>query len=125
MKQVKIIFRNAIIVSAVILLYGVIFQIKEVYIGTFLGSVVSILCFYLLCRDTKATVLSKSPSKFAVINYMKRYFICALFLGILGYYGKLPLLLSGALGLLNIKLNIMFLTLFNYILRFKEKHLKD
>lgn len=125
MKQIKLIFRNATIVSIAILIYGVVFQIREVYIGTFLGSVISILCFYLLCRDAETSILSKSPSKFTVIGYLKRYFICAVFLGILGYYGRLPLMLSGALGLLNIKLNILFLTLFNHILRFKEKHLKD
>lgn len=124
MEELKKIIKRGIITSVVILLYGVLTQNKYIYLGMFLGSVLSIGGFYMICLDAKSSLASNSPFKVGVLGYLKRYFIYGVFLAVLTKYFGFPMLVSGVIGLLSIKFNILVLTLFNNIKKFKSKHLK-
>lgn len=124
MEDIRKILHRGIIVSLVILCYGVLSQNQYVYIGMFLGAVLSIIGFYMIYLDAKTSLISESPFKVSVIGYLKRYVMYGFFLGIMTKYYGFPMLVGGVIGLLNIKINIVVLTLFNTIKNFKEKHLK-
>lgn len=124
MEIIQKIFKNAFITSLLILVYGIISQSNLIYIGMLGGSLLSILGFYMIALDSKRTIYSSSPMKAGVLGYLKRYFIYAIFLGVLTKYFGISMLVCSAIGLLNIKFNIFILTLSENILRFKEKHLK-
>lgn len=72
--QIKAIFKNSIITSIVILIYGLVVQEKAVYIGLVSGCILSIFQLYLIYRDTKIAIYSgKSAAKIAFAGYLKRY----------------------------------------------------
>lgn len=124
MEELKKIIKRGIIASIVILVYGVITLNKYVYIGMFIGSVLSVIGFYMICLDAKSSLASNSPFRVGVTGYLKRYCLYGVFLGVMAKYFGFPMLVSGVIGLLSIKINILVLTLFNNIKKFKSKHLK-
>ena len=124
MESVKKVFKNSAIVSGVVLVYGILIRSDLVYIGMFLGSLLSILSFYMICSDAKRSITASSPMKASVIGYLKRYLIYGIYMGIMTYYFGLPMLISSAIGLLNIKFSILLMTLSDNILKFKSKFLK-
>ncbi|WP_297406389.1 ATP synthase subunit I [uncultured Cetobacterium sp.] len=124
MEELKRIIKRGIITSIVILVYGILTQNKYIYLGMFFGSLLSVVGFYMICLDAKSSLVSNSPFKVGVVGYLKRYLIYGVFLGISTKYFGFPMLVSGVIGLLSIKLNILVLTLFNNIKKFKSKYLK-
>lgn len=124
METIKKIFKNAAITSLIILGYGAISRSNLIYLGMFGGSLISILGFYMICLDSKTSIYSSSPMRASILGYLKRYFLYALFLGILAKYFGISMLVCSAIGLLNIKFNIFITTFSENILRFKRSHLK-
>ncbi|MEF9933280.1 MAG: ATPase [Cetobacterium sp.] len=123
MDNIKKVFRRGIITSVVILVYGILSSNQLIYIGMFIGSLLSLLGFYMICLDVKSSVMSSSPFKVGVIGYLKRYLIYGVFLGTATYFYGLPMLISGLIGLLNVKFNILLMTLFDNIRKLKIKYL--
>ena len=123
MEEIKKIFRNSILTSLLILIIGVIFNEPLIYIGFFLGSLIALLGFYLMCIESKKIIYSASPKKVAMIGYYKRYAIYAVSLGIIAKYFGLPMLICSVAGLMNIKVNIFICTIFENIVTFRNKHL--
>lgn len=124
MEEIKRVLKRGCITSIVILLFGILMQNKYIYVGMFSGSVLSVIGFYMICLDAKASLVSKSPFKVGVIGYMKRYVLYGILLALLTKYEGFPMLVSGVIGLLMIKFNIQLMTLFNNINKFKSKYLK-
>lgn len=125
MDDIKNIMRRASITSGLIIIYGLILREKAVCIGMFGGSLISILTFYMLCVDVKATVASGNGSyKAGIISYLKRYVLYGAALGASAYFFGIGMLLSTAIGLLNIKFNIMIMVLYKKFIQFKKKYLK-
>lgn len=124
MGELKKIIKRGIITAFVILVYGILSRNKYVYIGMFSGAILSVVGFYMICLDAKASLASNSPFKVGVIGYLKRYFLYGIFLALATKFYGFPMLVSGVIGLLNIKINILAITLFNNIKKFKSKYLK-
>jgi hypothetical protein len=124
MESVKKVFKISAIISAVVLTYGILIGSELIYLGMFFGSLLSILCFYMLCEEAKRSIRSHSPMKSSVIGYLKRYLIYGIYMGVMTYYFGLPMLISSAIGLLNTKISIFIMVLSDNILNFKEKYLK-
>ncbi len=124
MESIKKVFKISAITSAVILIYGVLIGSELVYLGMFIGSLLSMLCFYMLCEEAKRSINSYSPMKSSVVGYLKRYAIYGLYMGVMTYYFGLPMLISSAIGLLNTKISIFIMVLSDNISSFKEKYLK-
>ncbi|MGL4403971.1 MAG: ATP synthase subunit I [Fusobacteriaceae bacterium] len=124
MESVKKVFKISTVISAVVLTYGVLIGSELIYLGMFLGSLLSMLCFYMLCEEAKKSIRSHSPMKSSVIGYLKRYLIYGIYMGVMTYYFGLPMLISSAIGLLNTKISIFIMVLSDNILLFKEKYLK-
>lgn len=120
MEEIKKILHRGIIVSLVILGYGVLFQNRYVYIGMFLGAILSVIGFYMIYLDAKTSLVSDSPFKISVIGYLKRYVMYGFFLGVMTKYYGFPMLVGGVIGLFNVKINIFILTLFNSIKKIKK-----
>ncbi|MGL4867035.1 MAG: ATP synthase subunit I [Cetobacterium sp.] len=124
MDELKVIMKRGLIAAVVILIYGVLSKNEYLYIGMFIGAILSVIGFYMICLDAKASLASNSPFKVGVIGYLKRYVLYGIFLAIAAKFYGFPMLVSGVIGLLNIKINILALTLFNNIKKFKSKYLK-
>lgn len=124
MDELKKIIKRGTITALVILVYGVLSRNEYVYIGMFTGAMLSVVGFYMICLDAKASLASNSPFKVGVIGYLKRYFLYGIFLAVATKFYGFPMLVSGVIGLLNIKINILAITLFNNIKKFKSKYLK-
>jgi len=124
MDELKKIIKRGIITAVVVLIYGVLSGNKYAYIGMFSGAILSVVGFYMICLDAKASLASNSPFKVGVIGYLKRYFLYGVFLAVATKFYGFPMLVSGVIGLLNIKINILAITLFNNIKKFKSKYLK-
>ncbi|MGL4988228.1 MAG: ATP synthase subunit I [Cetobacterium sp.] len=124
MDELKVIMKRGLIAAIVILIYGVLSKNEYLYIGMFIGAILSVIGFYMICLDAKASLASNSPFKVGVIGYLKRYVLYGIFLAIAAKFYGFPMLVSGVIGLLNIKINILALTLFNNIKKFKSKYLK-
>ncbi|MGL4981037.1 MAG: ATP synthase subunit I [Fusobacteriaceae bacterium] len=124
MESIKKIFKISSRTSAVILAYGVLIRNDIVYLGMFIGSLLSILCFYMICEEAKRSINSYSPMKSSVIGYLKRYAIYGLYMGIMTYYFGLPMLIGSAIGLLNTKISIFIMVLSDSLSSFKKKYLK-
>jgi|SRR3712207_3194904 len=122
MEDIKTIFKHAGISSVLVLIYGVFIWNRYVLLGTFSASLVSILNFYNLCEDVKTQVFQKDDSRRrAFLRYLKRYVLCGIYLAILGHFWGLPMILSAAVGLLNIKLNIYLLPIFKKLKNYSRK----
>ncbi|MGL4997959.1 MAG: ATP synthase subunit I [Cetobacterium sp.] len=116
--------KRGTIAALIVLLYGILSKNEYIYLGMFLGSILSVVGFYMICLDAKASLASNSPFKVGVIGYLKRYFLYGIFLALAAKFYGFPMLVSGVIGLLNIKINILAITLFNNIKKFKSKYLK-
>lgn len=124
MEEIKLVIKRALFVSVGILVFGLATNTKEIYLGMFLGSLVSIIGFYLLIKDTKMIVNFRDGRKLtAMISYIKRYALYGIYLGIMGKYFNLPMIICAGIGLLNIKINIQFLALTEKYKKFRDKHL--
>lgn len=110
MEEINLIIKRSFMTSFIILIYGILIREKVVFIGMFLGSLVSILAFYMIYLDIKNNLKVKS-SKYIFLGYLKRYLIYATVLAIASYFGKLPMMLATAVGLINIKFNIILFVL--------------
>ncbi|WP_308576508.1 ATPase [uncultured Fusobacterium sp.] len=125
MEQIKSIFKRAGIAAAIILIYGIVIKNEYVYIGMFSGSVMSIIMFYMICMDIKSIAASESVSrKRGFIGYAKRYLVYGVYLGVMAKFFGLPMLLSSAIGLLNVKVIILLMTLSENIGRLRDKFLR-
>lgn len=124
MEEVKKIIKNSSITSFIIVIYGLIIQSKEVYIGMFLGSLVSILCLYMIYLDVKTSIIKGANFKSGVLGYLKRYAIYFLILAGASYFFDLAMMLGTAIGLLNVKFNIFLMVLYKNLLKWKDKYLK-
>ena len=123
MEEIKKIFRNSILTSLIILIIGVVFNERLLYIGIFIGSLIAVLGFYMMCTESRKIIYSDSPKKVAIIGYFKRYAIYAFSLGIIAKYFDLPMLICSVVGLMNIKINIFICIIFENIVRFRNRHL--
>lgn len=122
MEDIKTIFKHAGISAILVFLYGLLIWNFYVLIGTFSACLVSILSFYSLCEDVKTQVFLKDDSRRrAFLRYLKRYVFSGMYLAILGYFWGLPMILSAAVGLLNIKLNIYLLPIFKKLKNYSRK----
>lgn len=124
MDEIKNLIKRGSITSVVILVYGLIIKEKIVYIGMFIGSLLSILSFYMICMDVKSIAAKGGSYKAGIISYLKRYVIYGLALGIATYFFGIGMMLSTAIGLLNIKFNIYLMVLYKIFIKFKSKYLK-
>ncbi|MGL5124265.1 MAG: ATP synthase subunit I [Fusobacteriaceae bacterium] len=122
MDDIKKVFKISMITSGIILLYGILVRSNLIYIGMFIGSLLSILSLYLICLDANSSIRSNSPMKASVIGYLKRYVIYGLFLGVMVKYYGVPMLISSAVGLLNVKFSIFFMVISGNILKIKKKY---
>lgn len=124
MDEIKNLIKRGSITSVVILVYGLIIKEKIVYMGMFIGSLLSILSFYMICMDVKSIAAKGGSYKAGIISYLKRYVIYGLALGIATYFFGIGMMLSTAIGLLNIKFNIYLMVLYKNFIKFKSKYLK-
>ena len=124
MEEIKKIMRNSFITSAIIIIYGLIIKEKMVYIGMFGGAIISILTFYMICIDVKSIAVRGGSYKAGIISYLKRYFIYGIALGTSAYFFGTGMMLSTAIGLLNVKFNIYLMVLYKNFIKFKRKYLK-
>lgn len=122
MEDIKTIFKHAGISAILVFLYGLLIWNFYVLIGTFSACLISILSFYSLCEDVKTQVFLKDDSRRrAFLRYLKRYVLSGVYLAVLGYFWGLPMILSAAVGLLNIKLNIYLLPIFKKLKNYSRK----
>ena len=122
MEDIKTIFKHAGISAILVFLYGLLIWNFYGLIGTFSACLVSILSFYSLCEDVKTQVFLKDDSRRrAFLRYLKRYVLSGVYLAVLGYFWGLPMILSAAVGLLNIKLNIYLLPIFKKLKNYSRK----
>lgn len=124
MEEIKDLMRRAFITSLIIVVYGIIIREKMVYLGMFTGSLASILAFYMICLDVKSIVARRGSNKDGVIGYLKRYVLYGAVLGGAAYFFGIGMMLSTAVGLLNIKFNIYLMVLYKKFIKFKSKYLK-
>lgn len=124
MDEIKSLIQRAFITSVIIIIYGFIVKEKMVYIGMFTGSLISILAFYMICLDVKAIAAKGGAYKAGILSYLKRYFLYGLILWLAIYFFGIGMMLSTAIGLLNIKFNIYIMVLYKNFIKFKKKYLK-
>lgn len=125
MEQIKKIFKRAGVAAVIILIYGIIIKNEYVYLGMFSGSIMSIVMFYMICIDVKSIAASESVSrKRGFAGYAKRYVVYGVYLAVMAKFFGLPMLISSAIGLLNVKIIIILMTLSENILKFRDKFLK-
>lgn len=125
MEQIKGIFKKATFMAIIILIYGIIIKNEYVYVGMFSGAIMSIFMFYMICIDIKSIAASESVSKKrGFIGYAKRYLIYGIYLGAMAKFFGLPMLVSSAIGLLNVKIIILLTTLSENIGRLRDKFLR-
>ena len=120
MGDLKVLIRRSIITSIIILIYGLVIREKVVYIGAFLGSLISILSLYMIKWDVEAVLNTGTPVRVSMVGYVKRYLIYGIFLVALMYFGH-NLFFGGVLGLLNVKFNLLLNTVIQYINKLKVK----
>jgi len=118
--NLKRLIKNSTITAVAILVYGVVISSKPIY-AMVIGALISIGTLFMLIRDAEASIYTGNAYKITGLGYAKRYLIYGLFLFILiKYFGK-PYFVVGALGLLNVKFNILIIALMGYVEKFKRK----
>lgn len=122
MQDLKRIFKNSLKTSVGVLIYGLVMRSEIIYMGMFIGSLISVLALYMMTMEAKKIIYSNSPKKIAILGYLKRYILYGLFLGIMSKYYGLPMLIGSATGLLNVKINISLITLSENIKKYMRKH---
>ena len=108
--DIKKILKNSIITSLIVFVYGILIKSNIIYIGMFIGCLISIGAFYNMYLDAEAAVRSTNAFKITLGGYMKRYIVYGVFLGLLMKYLGTSVAIGGAMGLLNIKANIALMT---------------
>jgi len=120
-KELKILIRNSIITSGIILVLGILSFDKVVIISMFGGSLVSLLTLYMTIRDAEVSVLSSSANKLAILGYTKRYFIYGIFLFLMSKFFGFSGIVLGGVGLLNVKFNILMFGVKGFFNKLKHK----
>jgi len=105
-KDIKKILKKSIITSLIVFIYGILVSSEVVYIGMFIGSIISTMGFYSIYMEAEAAVRSDSAFKITLTGYVKRYLVYGVFLGVLLKFFGTSMCIGGAIGLLNIKANI-------------------
>lgn len=121
MEELKRIFKNSLRTSIVILIYGLLTRNSVMYIGFFMGSLVSVLGLYMMTVDAKKIIYSKNGKRIATLGYLKRYILYGLFLLIMVKLSGLPMMLGSTIGLLNVRLNICYIVVSNNIKKWKDR----
>lgn len=119
--DIKKIMKNSIITSLIVFIYGILVKSQIVYIGAFLGSIISVITLYTIYLDAEVAVRSHSAFKITVTGYLKRYAVYGIYLGILLKYFGTPMCVGGAMGLLNTKFNIALVTIVTSLKRLVAK----
>jgi len=119
--DIKKILKNSIISSLIVFLYGILIRSDVVYIGVFVGSLISVMCFYSIYMDAEAAVRSNNAFRITLTGYMKRYAVYGVFLGVLLKFFGTSMCVGGAMGLLNVKANIAFTTLATFFKKLVNK----
>jgi hypothetical protein len=119
--ELKILIRNSLITSAIILVYGIISLDKVILFAMFGGSVISLLTLYMTIRDAEVAVHSSNANKLTMLGYGKRYLVYGVFLyfvvKFLGFSG----VVLGGVGLLNVKFNILLFGVKGFINKLKHR----
>lgn len=108
--DLKKVFKNSGITALIIFAYGLIIGQKSVYIASTLGAILSIVNLYSIYIDDKKAVYSRNASAKGMGSYLKRLIISGVFMVLLLKI-SLPWFVSGVIGLLVVKFNIILLML--------------
>ena len=119
--DIKKILKNSIITSLIVFIYGILIRSEAVYIGMFIGSLISVLCFYGIYLEAETAVRSDNPFRITVTGYMKRYLVYGVFLGVLLKFFGTSMGVGGAMGLLNVKANIALTTVTMFLKKLVNK----
>ena len=118
MNKIKKILKNSTILATSIFIIGLLtFNIYVILI--FIGACVSILSFYMMIQDAKLisyAETTKQGTKIARLGFAKRFFLYLIALGIAGYFYKEKGIFCVGIGMLNIKINIYLLTLYERLI---------
>ncbi len=108
-QELKTVFKNSGITILIVFAYGLIIRQKSVYIASTVGAILSIWNLYSIYKDSEVLIYKKNASmKQGILSYSKRYLINGFFLAIMMYV-DFQWLIAGALGLLVVKLNVLFM----------------
>ena len=114
-KILKNTIKKAIIITLIFLVYGILVKSPAIYIGMVSGSIISILNFYLLIKDTSRYVLMASKvERLAFFGYLKRYVISGILLLIMIKIG-IDYFFGAVLGVLLIKFIILSSQFYNIV----------
>ena len=119
--DIKKILKNSIITSLIVFVYGILVRSDVVYIGVFIGSVISVVCFYSIYMEAEAAVRSTNAFRITLTGYMKRYLVYGVFLGVLLKFFGTSMGVGGAMGLLNVKANIALTTVTMFLKKLVNK----
>ena len=119
--DIKKILKNSIISSLIVFLYGILVRSAIVYIGMFVGSLISIMCFYSIYMEAEAAIRSDNAFRITLTGYVKRYVIYGVFLGVLLKFFGTSMCVGGAMGLLNVKANIALTTVTTFFKKLVNK----
>lgn len=120
-KELKLLIRNSVITSALILIYGIVTLDKLVLMAVFGGSLVSLLTLYMTIRDAEVSVHSSNANKLTILGYTKRYFIYGIFLFLMAKFIGFSGIVMGGMGLLNVKFNILLFGVNGFINKLKHR----
>ncbi|OQY41860.1 MAG: hypothetical protein B6227_03950 [Fusobacteriia bacterium 4572_74] len=120
-KELKILIRNSMITSALILVYGVVTLDKLMLLAMFGGSLISLLALYMTIRDAEVSVHSSNANKITILGYTKRYFIYGIFLYLMAKFLGFSGIVIGGVGLLNVKFNILLFGVNGFINKLKHR----
>ncbi|MCK5780026.1 MAG: hypothetical protein KAH04_03350 [Psychrilyobacter sp.] len=119
--ELKILIRNSAITSGVMLALGILSFDKLVIVAMFGGSLVSLLTLYMTIRDAEVSVLSSNANKLTILGYTKRYFIYGIFLFLMSKFFGFSGIVIGAVGLLNVKFNILIFGVKGFLNKLKHR----
>ena len=119
-KDIIKMLKIAIVITVIVLLAGVILQIKALYFACFLGCLVSVFNIISLYRDCQRIMYFPDKIKTKVYSqFFRRFVIYGIVLFIVGYitqkykFGKLELnMMFCGLGLLNFKISLYLSVMF-------------
>ncbi|BDU50008.1 ATP synthase subunit I [Haliovirga abyssi] len=112
-KVLKNVIKKAVVVTLVLIIYGLIIKEPSIYFGMASGCIISILNFYLLINDTKKYIaISNKVQRIAFAGYLKRYAISGILLFIMIKIG-IDYFFGAVLGILLVKFIILFTQFYN------------
>lgn len=111
----KDVINKSIKIAIVVFIFGLIFQIKEIYIGFTYGAIISILNFIVLAKDAyRAFESNKGGFSSSLKSYLKRYsVIIILMIGAIKI--STGIFIGAAFGLLLIKYTILINNIFTIV----------